>query len=144
MCIIILDANCIGQFKDKRNEDMKPVWNWLKRKNGQIAYSSTEKFKREWKAGGGYNLEIELRRKNNLKSVPKEDVLKKQNELKDKIKSNDPHIIALALVADVKVLVSQDKGLHEDFKNRDLVGGKVYQTKEHEHLLDKDTCNTKK
>ena len=140
MCII-LDANCIGQFKDRANEDMKPVWNWLERKNGKIVYSATEKFKREWKAGGGHNLEIELGRSGNLKLVPDQDVLEKQNELKGQIQSDDPHIIALAIVANVKVLVSRDKALQQDFKNRQLViGGKVYQERKHAHLLTKVRC----
>ena len=66
--------------------------------------------------------------------------------------SDDPHIIALAMVANVKVLVvervyddprrpegrGRDSDLQEDFKN--IVGGRVYQTKRHSRLLRKDTC----
>ena len=140
MCII-LDANCIGQFKDRANEDMKPVWHWLDGKNGKIVYSNTKTFQREWNRGGGYNLERELRRNGNLKLVPNQDVIEKQNELKGQIQSDDPHIIALAIVANVKVLVSRDRALQQDFKNRQLgIGGKVYQEKKHAHLLTKDLC----
>ena len=35
MCVI-LDANCIGDFNDSANEDMKPVRQWLERKNSKI------------------------------------------------------------------------------------------------------------
>lgn len=64
---------------------------------------------------------------------------KKNDEIKDEIKSDDPHIIALALIAGVKVLVSKDNKLIADFKGH-VSRGKVYKTKSHRHLLTKDTC----
>lgn len=139
MCVI-LDVNNIGKFNEPADEDMKPVWNWLDRQNGKIAYASTKKFEEEWERGGGIQLRRELQRRNKLKEIPAQDVQEKADELQDRIESDDPHIIALAVIAEVKVLVSNDRRLHEDFKNRNLVGGKVYQTKSHSRLLTKDTC----
>ena len=139
MCVI-LDVNNIGKFNEPADEDMKPVWNWLDRQNGKIAYASTKKFEEEWERGGGIQLRRELQRRNKLKEMPAQDVQEKADELEGKIESDDPHIIALAIIANVKVLVSNDRTLHEDFKNRDLVGGSVYQTKSHSRLLRKDTC----
>ena len=139
MCVI-LDVNNIGKFNEPVDEDMKPVWNWLDRQNGKIAYASTKKFEEEWERGGGIQLRRELQRRNKLKEIPAQDVQEKADELEGKIESDDPHIIALAIIANVKVLVSNDRTLHEDFKNRDLVGGSVYQTKSHSRLLRKDTC----
>ena len=72
-----------------------------------------------------------------------QDVEEKVTELTGMIASNDAHIIALAIVSGVKVLVSYregDRDLFADFKNRQLVGGKVYTRKSHEHMLTKDTC----
>jgi predicted nucleic acid-binding protein len=139
MCVI-LDVNNIGKFNEPADEDMKPVWDWLDRQNGKIAYASTKKFEEEWERGGGIQLRRELQRRNKLKEIPAQDVQEKADELEGKIESDDPHIIALAIIANVKVLVSNDRTLHEDFKNRDLVGGSVYQTKSHSRLLRKDTC----
>ena len=139
MCVI-LDANMFGEFKDQSNEDMQPVWNWLENKNGKIAYTNTRKFDEEWERGGVTDLIKILKQAEKLKEVPAPDVQQKENELIGKIASDDPHIIALAIVADVKVLVSSDQTLHQDFKNRNLVGGKVYQNKKHARLLTKDTC----
>ena len=119
---------------------MKPVWNWLDRQNGKIAYASTKKFEEEWERGGGIQLRRELQRRNKLKEISPQDVQEKAAELEGKIESDDPHIIALAIIANVKVLVSNDRRLHEDFKNRDLVGGSVYQTKSHSRLLRRDMC----
>ena len=139
MCII-LDVNRIGKFKNPADEDMGPVRYWLKSKNGKIVCSDTEQFRREWDAGGGHLLRRNLQRRGKLNLISPQQVLEKENELKGQIKSNDSHIIALAMVADVKVLVSEDKTLHKDFKNPRLVGGRVYQTKSHSRLLRKDTC----
>ena len=139
MCVI-LDVNNIGKFNEPADEDMKPVWNWLDRQNGKIAYAGTKKFEEEWERGGGIQLRRELQRRNKLKEIPAQDVQEKADELEGQIESDDPHIIALAIIAEVKVLVSNDRRLHEDFKNRNLVGGKIYQTKSHSRLLTRDTC----
>ena len=154
MCVI-LDANMFGEFKNQDNEDMQPVWNWLDKKNGKIIYSDTEKFKSEWLKGGMKEQMRTLTQAGKLKYVPAQEVEKKADELRDKIKSDDPHIIALAMIEKVKVLIVQrlpdtprtgkrrnprgaDPKLQEDFKK--LVGGNVYITKSHSHLLTKDTC----
>lgn len=141
MCII-LDVNCISKFKNPTDEDMEPVWDWLERKNGKIVYAYTEQFNKEWDEGGGYQLRRDLQRRGKFKERLAQEVQEKADELEqsDILRSDDPHIIALAIIAEVKVLVSNDRRLHEDFKNRNLVGGKVYQRKSHSRLLRNDTC----
>ncbi len=141
MCAI-LDANTFHKFKDPSNEDMKPVWKWLENKNGKIIYTSTKKFEEEWYKGGMDPIREQLMRSGQLKLVS-QDVQEKADELKDEIRSNDEHIIALAIIAQVKILISYREGdsdLFNDFKNRNLVHGKVYTRKEHQRLLTKDTC----
>lgn len=139
MCVI-LDVNLIGRFKkDPVDEDMKPVHQWLERKNGRIVYSDTEKFRREWDKGGGYALRRQLQRRDKLKLVSDQDVQEEIKKIEYKIKSDDPHIIALALIAGVKVLISKDNKLIADFKVH-VSQGKVYKAKSHRHLLTKDTC----
>ncbi len=39
---------------------MEPVWYWLRRKNGKIVYSDTEKFRSEWEHRGGVKLMRQL------------------------------------------------------------------------------------
>ena len=152
MCII-LDANCFGDFRDRSNKDMQPIRKWLAERNGKIAYSDTEKFQSDWKPRGlNYR---ELNRAGQLKLIPKEEVLKVQDDLVGKLESDDPHVIALAVVAKIKVLVVQrqsdeplkggrlrarggDTALQRDFKR--LARGKVYVTSGHKHLLTRDTC----
>lgn len=152
MCII-LDANCLGDFRNRSNEDLQPVRKWLDERNGNIAYSDTDKFRSEWKRGGlDYRT---LNRAGQLKLIPGEEVLAKQRELTGQLESDDPHVIALAIVARIRVLVVQrqkmeprkgkkrpkrsaDTDLVRDFK--EVVRGKVYLNKAHKHLLTRDTC----
>ncbi len=135
MCII-LDADHFSKFQ-RRDKDMLPVRRWLDTRNGKIVSSDTKKFRDEW--AQARPLATELTRAGQLEVVS-QGVAAKENELKGKIESNDEHIVALAIVAGVKVLVSGDKALHKDFKNPNLVGGKIYQKKSHVGLL-KDTCS---
>ncbi len=140
MCVI-LDADAFSKFKDPENEDMVPVWNWLENKNGKIAYSNTEKIEREWNQARMDDIRDELRKAGKIKLVSAQVTQQKENELKGKLKSNDEHIIALAIMANVKVLISGgDAKLIKDFKDRALVKGKVYLRKQHARLLTKDTC----
>ena len=142
MCIIV-DTNTFHKFRETDDEDMEPVWTWLEKRDGKIAYANVEKLEEEWDKGGMQNLRNRLRRTGKLKIVSPQDVQEKVNELKGKTVSNDEHIIALALSARVKVLVSYregDRDLFADFKNRELVGGKVYTRKTHARMLTKDTC----
>ena len=142
MCIIV-DTNTFHKFKEPDNEDMEPVWTWLEKRDGKIAYADTEKLEDEWDNGGMQNLRNQLRQAGKLKVVSSEDVQEKADELRGEIVSNDEHIIALALIARVKVLVSYregDRNLFADFKNRQLVGGKVYTQKTHTRMLTKNTC----
>ena len=142
MCIIV-DTNTFHKFREPDDEDMEPVWTWLEKRNGKIAYADTEKLEEEWNKGGMQNLRNQLRRTGKLKIVSSQYVQEKADELKGEIASNDEHIIALALIASVKVLVSYregDRNLFADFKNRQLVGGKVYTRKTHTRMLTKNTC----
>lgn len=120
------------------DEDMEPVRKWLNSRNGKLVYSNTEKFRREWNKGGMARWVLERSRANQFKLVSK-GVQKKENELKGELRSNDEHIIGLARIADVKLLVSGDRRLIEDFKGQ-VPRGKVYRTQSHKHLLTRDTC----
>ena len=142
MCIIV-DTNTFHKFKEPDNEDMEPVWTWLEKRDGKIAYASTKKLEDEWDNGGMQNLKNQLRQAGKLKVVSSEDVQEKADELKGEIESDDEHIIALAIVARVKVLISYREGdsdLFDDFRDKNLVRGKVYTRKQHTHLLTKDMC----
>ncbi len=140
MCLI-LDANKYGDFLNKDNKDMQPVKKWLE-KNGKLVYAPTEKFGHEWQAVDPLERQLtEWRRAGKMKMADTNKVNEEEQRLQGRLSSNDGHIIALARVANVKLLVSNDQDLHQDFTNCKLVkGGKVYQDRRHKHLLRPDTC----
>lgn len=141
MCII-LDVNCFTEFKNENDQNMAPVRKWFNQENSKIAYAPTQQFREEWEqVSDAKRRQLKTwSRAGKLKMESKKKVENEIQNVKDRIKSDDPHIIALARVAKVKVLVSHDQDLHRDFTNPQLVGGKVYQTEAHSHLLVRDMC----
>ena len=137
MCLI-LDTNKYGDFINE-HEDMKPVRNWINNKRGKIAYSPTEKFERRIKKVPAMKeLFGQYRKSQKLKQIDKDEVNRAKKNILGKLKSDDSHIIALAIVAKVKLLVSGDKALIEDFDK--IIKGKTYQYKKHKRLLTPNTC----
>ncbi len=140
MCII-LDVNSFADLRNENNQDMLPARKWLDNKNGKIAYCNTAKFRNEWQG----KMQIQLKdwsREGKVKFLGQEDTIKVQkeaNQLQGKIQSDDEHIIALAMIAKVKVLISKDQALHQDFKAK-IPDGSIYQKKKHKHLLDSVSC----
>ena len=141
MCLI-LDTNLFSDYMNN-TQDMAPVRRWLEgtsgsRRKGKLAYSPTAKFKAEVNQHPFKNKLIKLSHAGIVKAVPVAKVEKVESEL-PQLKSDDPHIVALAIAGRVSLLVSKDKDLHQDFK--ELAGGKVYQKAAHKHLLTPDLCD---
>lgn len=149
MCIV-LDANKQSAFI-KGSEDMKPIGKWLE-KDGRLVYSDHPDVQKEIQRGSAYQRKLNLLlRQDKAKFIPRQKVQKYQDMIrknhdsgKYRLKSrqgkkDDSHVIALCLAADIKLLVSDDQGLHADYKHY-LPQGKVYKTKAHARLLTPDTC----
>ncbi|MDE2724875.1 MAG: hypothetical protein OXI59_16005 [Gemmatimonadota bacterium] len=134
---MILDANKFSDYINPDDLDMEPVRRWMKSR-GKIVYSPTEKLKQELDRHEKMRLRIdEYRNNGSLRQYPPQDVENVKTKL-PKLKSDDPDIIALACVAGVRLLISGDTNLHEDFKS--VVRGSVYQNRKHSHLLKPDAC----
>lgn len=56
------------------------------------------------------------------------------------IRSNDPHILALARAAGVRLLYTKDGKLRSDFKDRKFIGGAIYKGRADAGLLTEDAC----
>lgn len=137
MCAIV-DANLASHFfGDPVDEELRPFWNWIARGRGALV-------------AGGRNLD-ELSRVGDASRAlrnweragrawfaPHEEVEAETRRVTNQCRSDDPHVIALARVSGARLLCSEDKRLHADFDNRDLINnprGKVYQDSSHAHLL---------
>lgn len=142
VCIII-DAN-VADAVCSCTDDAKPVVDWLTTGNGKLVY-------------GGKNAE-ELMKLSDVQrfirslfqagravSVDGETLAQAERRINAKrvCRSNDCHVIALAVVSGARLLYSHDKALHADFKNEKLISnprGSVYQKKSHAKLLRKASC----
>ena len=137
MCMI-LDSNRWADFLNQK-EDMKPIHKWLEKQNGKLVYSNYEPIQKELNRLPNNNLKIYYEAGKAL-FIPSEEVGKKVEEIKNKyqLKSDDIHILGLAKASNAKVLCTKDQSLHKDFKN--IIKGRIYQNKGHQHLLTPDIC----
>lgn len=133
MCAI-LDVNRAHQLlPDSPTESVDPLTKWVERGHGKLV------------VGGalldelGKNLRVaqwiaEQHRSGGVVSLTprdRQEVSTRTVELRNHgvCKSNDEHIIALAQIKRVRLILTADKNLQEDFKNRKLIDnprGKVY------------------
>jgi hypothetical protein len=142
VCIII-DAN-VAHKMAAETEDAKPVVDWVTEGDGHVVTGGknwTELFAvtklRRWLRA--------LSQAGRLQQIAREDVAAQQAivEATNLCVSDDPHVVALARVSKVRLLYSEDQALHTDFQNRELVPtpkGRIYQVKEHKHLLHSRHC----
>ena len=149
MCIIV-DTNCLHHVSNE-TESGQPVIRWLlnpKKAAGlivggqlyvELQRSSFERRKKE----RFFGLLTELSRAGRLHKFIGPEIDEKTEEVKRKrIRSNDPHVIALAMISKCNVVFSQDTELEKDLKNRPLIGHRVsiYKNETHASLLTTCRC----
>ena len=144
MCIIV-DTNKLGTFlADPPDDDSRPIHKWLDRDAGSIVYST----------GGRFAQEIQGRAKTRLadyvqagraKLIPESLFAADECNLEARpdLRSDDPHVLALARAAGVRLLYTADRNLISDFKNRSFIDrprGKVYSSARNANLLTDSVC----
>ena len=144
MCIIV-DANRLGKFISKATSvDAEPIHRWLAR-GGQLVYSEGGKFAKELGAKAraalaGYAQAGMARRVPTERFVADEEALRTSGRLR----SDDPHVLALARESGARVLYTGDEKLMADFKDASVIKnprGKVYKTAANASLLTRSTCS---
>ena len=138
MCMIV-DANVLGMFLlQPKNRDTAPIHEWLQRGWGSIVCSN----------GGRFDTDIVPRNRERLAGLvrtgrarlaPWERVAPHESEF-GSIRSDDPHILALARAAGVRLLYTRDYGLRGDFRDETLIGGAIYRDRRDAGLLTDDAC----
>ena len=144
MCIIV-DTNRLGAFlADPPDDDSRPIHKWVERGAGSIVYST----------GGRFAQEIQGRAKTKLanyvragraKLIPGSLFTDDARNLKARadLRSDDPHVLALARAAGVRLLYTGDGDLISDFTNKRLIDrprGKVYSGARNAGLLTRSVC----
>ncbi|MCY4513403.1 MAG: hypothetical protein OXB86_06920 [Bdellovibrionales bacterium] len=137
---MILDANRCGDFISN-NADMGPVRRWIDSGVHRLIYSNQEKIQDELYDNREMKKYLEDRFKfGRARRIEKEKVEQaiKDIETEYSLRSDDPHILGLAIASGAKLLCTQDENLEKDFKK--IVKGKIYKNKTHAHLLTDKIC----
>ena len=138
MCMIV-DADVLGMFLlQPKHMDIAPIYGWLQRGWGGIVYSTGGKFETDLNDRNRERL-AGLVRAGRAKLIPWDKVRPYETEFEN-IRSDDPHILALARAAGVSLLYTRDRKLRRDFKDREMVGGTIYRNRQDASLLSEDAC----
>lgn len=139
MCAII-DANVSHEvFGTSRPEAGEEFFAWINDGSGFLVTGGRlldELYKtqaREWARQAALSGQMQV--------VNSTDIAVKERELLSQhvLRSDDPHVIALALVSGARLLYSNDRALQQDFADKQLVDdprGKVYTTRIHKKFSD--------
>lgn len=119
MCIII-DANQAGDLTRGERPYVKVVLEWID--SGGAIVTGGDLERELFKLGKMRGLLNELSRSGQLKQIRPERVLRRQQQIVHQCKSNDPHVVALAIEANTRLIVTEDKNLIADLKNLSIVG----------------------
>lgn len=136
---IIVDANCVAAtFCSTPSNDFLPILVALN--DGTVKLIVGGELKKEYqKVGTAWRFLLKLDQAGRAHMVDDAEVEAETTRVaaEIKLKSDDPHVIALALVSGARILCSHDEALHQDFKNVDILRpkGKVYQCAAHAKLL---------
>jgi len=141
VCVII-DADVAALvFRDAPDPGFVPVLDWLSKplRDGRLVYGG-RLTKQLFRVARAQLAILELDRAGRATRFPDSEVEAERRRVKGfrLCKSNDEHIIALAIVSGARTLCSRDTDLHEDFKNRALIDkprGRVYRDASHAGLL---------
>ena len=117
----IIDASVFGKFDAPQ---MRPFWNWMNNGHGILIYTDGGKYDKELRerAPTAYRRLTAYRQSGQFRLVKWDQVREYELALnRSSLRSNDPHVIALARASDALVLCSCDGDLKRDFVNRALL-----------------------
>lgn len=142
MCVII-DANVAHQFRTPTAEATL-VRNWIEAQPARLATggkNTIELSRHDWMR----RWLVALSRAGRLMRISDVQVNAEEQRLValGVCRSDDPHVIALARKSGARILFSGDVALHQDFSTKGLVDnprGCVFQSVDHDHLLDDSNC----
>jgi len=138
---LILDVNILHEVFPSPSADHVAVNKALTNLRATMVYGG--ELRREYQRAGWFRPFLRrLDQQGSAKVVPDQEVDAQTEEIRlaGGYRSDDPHILALAIVAKVRLLCTDDDNLSTDFKDRQLINnprGNVYRRASHEHLLRK-------
>lgn len=141
MCLI-LDANRVADVLGKTKPEFAELREAILEAKHNVCLVIGGEVAREYAKMTKYaGLLADLSRQGTLRREPNEPVDAEEARVAamNVCVSDDPHVIALALVARVRLLCTNDTNLKTDFDNPALISnprGRIYSAKHHRDLLD--------
>ena len=125
MCTaVIVDADVFHRVLPSTKGDGDPVFlSWIRRRDGALVYAETGKFSDELKRNPRTLRLMQEYRSGQRASLIRADELKRAEAMlrRAEIRSNDMHVLQVALVSDALVLCSNDGRLRDDFRDADVL-----------------------
>ena len=140
MCAIV-DTNVISEVMRGKTEAGIKFKDWLENKKGRLVVGGKH-LEELLKDNGFKKWFIEMRRSSVVEQIRNELILKRQRNLdqRNDLKSNDSHVLALAIVGGARLLYTNDGNLKKDFSNNKIISGplgKIYTTTEIEGQIER-------
>ncbi len=141
MMLLIIDANCATMTLCRNPKpDFVPVMQAILKSKATMVLGGSKQRKEYTELISVWKFIVELDKAGRAKKISDTDVDKLEASLQKcgALKSDDPHILAIARVSGARLLCSKDKNLHVDFTSTQFLDsppGKVYQNATHAHLL---------
>ncbi|SRR6266567_4359388 len=138
MCLI-LDTDVVHLVYPRPSQQFVPVHRAVSDKRARLVYGG--ELRREYQRMQGFwRILYRLDQEGSARAVPDNAVDTEMQHISQTglCVSNDPHIIALARVADVRLLCTNDRRLMRDFRNGALLSnprGHVYTRANHADLI---------
>jgi predicted nucleic acid-binding protein len=137
VCLIV-DANAAEQFLARASA----VTNWLLGTRGEPRLVAAGKLREELvQHAAVHRLLVELERAGRLRSADAERLQQEEDRLSAsrRCRSNDSHVLALAILSGARTLATFDNALAHDFRNAAIINkprGRIYRNPtSHAHLL---------
>lgn len=134
MCVIVDVGVAHEVFGDNRPPAGQRFLDWLSSPRGQLVIGGAlrNELSRDHRFVPWLRNAIQYGR---VRTIPDEAVEERSEDLRRRgiCKSNDRHVLALAITSGARLLYTNDNLLMDDFRNRDIVPGtpgKIYTTKE--------------
>lgn len=134
MCIIIDASIACLFFNNAKNKNFRPIHDWFRSKGRLVCGGKLTKELQKIDSAMAYLLE--LKRSGKLFNYAEDQLVPFYNQLREsqQMKSNDVHVLALAIASEARILCTEDNDLISDFTNRAVLGrsrGKVYKNKQY-------------
>ena len=124
MCVVaIVDADSLPVLATRQAPGDNLFLSWIGGRHGILAFSSVGQYFTELRRNRAVmDLIGRYEQGGQLRKISADQLAVSEEQIAEKnLRSNDSHILTLALASDARVLCSNDDNLRADFKDRDIL-----------------------